>query len=48
MPLAFDIHHSPCTQGFPMNLTLWIPAMIGLGLITLALMFAFVAACEKV
>lgn len=31
-----------------MNLTLWIPAMILLGLATLGLMFAFVRACDKV
>jgi hypothetical protein len=31
-----------------MNLTFWIPAMVILGLVTLALMFAFLAACERV
>jgi len=31
-----------------MNLTIWIPALILLGLLTLGLMFAFVAACDKV
>lgn len=31
-----------------MNLALWIPAMILLGLATLALMFAFVTACDRV
>jgi hypothetical protein len=31
-----------------MELTIWIPAMIGLGLLALALMFAFVSACDKV
>lgn len=31
-----------------MNLTFWIPAMIGLGLLALGLMFAFVKGCEKV
>jgi hypothetical protein len=30
------------------NLTIWIPAMIGLGLAAIALMFAFVYACDKV
>jgi hypothetical protein len=30
------------------NLTIWIPAMIALGLLALASMFAFVFACEKV
>lgn len=31
-----------------MNLTIWIPTMILLGLLALALMFVFVIACEKV
>jgi hypothetical protein len=31
-----------------MNLEIWIPALIGLGLLTLGLMFAFVVACDKV
>jgi hypothetical protein len=31
-----------------MNLTLWLPAMFLLGLATMALMFAFLAGCEKV
>jgi hypothetical protein len=31
-----------------MNLTIWIPALVLLGLVTLGLMFAFVAACDKV
>jgi hypothetical protein len=31
-----------------MNLIIWIPALILLGLVTLALMFAFVAACDRV
>ncbi len=31
-----------------MNLMIWIPAMVLLGLLTLALMFAFVLACDKV
>jgi hypothetical protein len=31
-----------------MDLTIWIPAMLALGLITLGLMFAFLAACERV
>jgi hypothetical protein len=30
------------------NLTLWIPAMILLGLATLGLMFAFISGCDKV
>jgi hypothetical protein len=31
-----------------MNLAVWLPAMFLLGLAALALMFAFVVACEKV
>ena len=31
-----------------MNLIIWLPAMFFLGLAGLGLMFAFVAACEKV
>ena len=31
-----------------MDLTLWLPAMFVLGAVTLGLLTAFVAACEKV
>ena len=31
-----------------MNLMIWIPAMVVLGLATMGLMFAFLAACERV
>lgn len=31
-----------------MNLTLWIPLLIGLGLLTMGLMFAFLYGCERV
>jgi hypothetical protein len=31
-----------------MNLVVWIPAMFLLGLATMGLMFAFVAACRRV
>lgn len=31
-----------------MNLTVWLPAMFLLGLAVIALMFAFLAGCEKV
>ena len=34
--------------GTTMNLTVWLPALFLLGLATLALMFAFLAGCEKV
>jgi hypothetical protein len=31
-----------------MNLELWIPGMLILGLVTLGLMFAFIAGCERI
>ena len=31
-----------------MDLTVWLPAMIVLGLVAFALMFVFVFACDKV
>jgi len=31
-----------------MNLEIWLPALFLLGLATMGLMFAFVAACERV
>jgi len=31
-----------------MDLVVWLPAMFVLGLATMGLMFAFVAACERV
>jgi type IV secretory pathway TrbD component len=31
-----------------MNLALWIPLLFGLGIVALALMFAFVIACDKI
>ena len=31
-----------------MDLTIWMPAMVILGLIAVALMFLFVEACDKV
>jgi hypothetical protein len=31
-----------------MNLTIWLPAMFALGIVTLALLTAFVSACDKV
>lgn len=30
------------------DLSIWIPTMVLLGLVTLGLMFAFVVACDKV
>jgi hypothetical protein len=32
----------------PLNLSVWIPAMLLLGLTTFGLLFAFIAACDKV
>ena len=31
-----------------MDLTVWIPAMVLLGLVTMGLFFAFLVACERV
>ena len=31
-----------------MDLTIWIPVTVLLGLVTLGLMFAFIVACDKV
>ena len=31
-----------------MTLSVWIPAMVLLGLVTMVLMFAFLVACERV
>jgi hypothetical protein len=31
-----------------MNLAVWLPALVVLGLVTLGLMFAFVAACASI
>jgi hypothetical protein len=31
-----------------MNLVIWIPAMIGLGLVSMGLCLAFLYACEKI
>jgi len=31
-----------------MDLVIWVPVTVALGLVALALMFAFVAACDKV
>jgi hypothetical protein len=35
-------------EGLTMDLAIWLPAMFVLGLATLGLIFAFVAACERV
>jgi hypothetical protein len=32
----------------PWDLTLWYPALILLGLLVIALLFAFIAACDKI
>jgi hypothetical protein len=31
-----------------MNLSIWIPLLVALGLVTMGAMFAFVVACDKV
>ncbi len=32
----------------PFNLAVWLPAMFLLGAVTMGLLFAFIAGCEKV
>jgi hypothetical protein len=32
----------------PFNLTIWLPALFLLGVVMMALLFAFVVGCEKV
>lgn len=32
----------------PFDLTVWLPALFLLGIVTMGLMFAFVVACDKV
>lgn len=36
------------TENRTMNLEIWIPGLVLLGLVTMSLMFAFVIGCEKV
>jgi hypothetical protein len=31
-----------------MNLWIWLPALVTLGLVALGLMFAFIVACDKI
>jgi len=31
-----------------MDLTIWLPAMFGLGIVTMALCYAFLIACENI
>ncbi len=37
----------PCEGAIDVDLTIWLPAMFALGLVTLGLLTAFVSACEK-
>jgi hypothetical protein len=49
--VAFSVvrHRTLTKNGAPyMDLAIWIPAMVILGLVTMGLMFAFLEACEKV
>lgn len=47
--IAYVIARQHPTCGMKdMDLTMWIPAMVALGLVTLGLMFLFVIACDKV
>jgi hypothetical protein len=39
---------TPTKSERSMDLAIWIPAMVVLGLVTMALMFAFVVGCDKV
>jgi hypothetical protein len=32
----------------PWNLAVWLPLLLGLGLVTMGLLFAFVLGCDKV
>ena len=41
-------HASPPARNTVMDLSVWIPITVALGLATLGLMFLFVIACEKV
>jgi hypothetical protein len=38
----------PCQEVTLMDLTIWLPAMFLLGLITMAACYAFISACEKI
>ena len=38
----------PEKEGLAMDLTVWIPVLFLLGLVTMALLFAFVVACDRV
>ena len=40
--------YAPGRGNIAMDLTLWIPAMLLLGLVTMGLFFAFLAVCEHV
>jgi hypothetical protein len=31
-----------------LELTIWLPALLALGLVAMALLFAFVAACDRI
>jgi hypothetical protein len=58
LALYQSLRHEPCFPKVSpydtnekerlMNLELWIPAMIVLGLVTMGLMLAFVIGCEKI
>ncbi len=36
------------TRSETMNLVVWLPAMFGLGLVTMILCYVFIGACEKI
>lgn len=35
-------------EDYVVDLTLWIPLTVGLGLIVMAILFAFVEACDRI
>ena len=50
----FTDRHNACnlmelqSRGFVMDLSIWLPATFGLGLVTLLILLAFVEACDRV
>lgn len=49
IPLPADVMPgSVPTEGDAMDLTIWLPALLLLGLVFVGLMFLFVEACDKV
>jgi hypothetical protein len=38
----------PCQEITLMDLTMWLPAIISLGLVSMAACYAFIGACESI